>query len=606
MTDHHLPARARRSSSVGTRWPGYGGTSEDLARALRWLIGIRLVVVTSVVLPYFLLQLSRTAPGPDLGPLDTLYFVAAIAYCASLVYLVLYRGLQAGWLVAQAYLQFVGDLLLISGLVYSFGGITSPFSLLYLIVVAVASAMLRRSAGTTVATIAYALYATTLLGIFFGWLPNQGVPDEEGATVFRLVYNLAVHLFAFYAVALLTSYLAAGVSQAEQQLEAKAESLADLEVVHQDIIQSMSSGLITTDRGGSVTSINRAGCDILGRSERELVGRPIASSGLLDPETWQHGTAEVERAGKARLEVDSEIASGRRCFGFTITRLCDATGVARGYILIFQDLTEWRQLQESLAIKDRMAAVGQLAAGLAHEIGNPLAAISGSVQMLATGFPADSPRRKLLDITLKESQRLDRTIKDFLRYARPRERQLGSFDVARLIAENVSLLRNSPEVLPSHVVDLAADAVPIPLLADRDQVSQIFWNLARNALRAMPEGGTLRVTTRAQDGDFALQISDTGRGMSERERANLFHPFQSFFDGGTGLGMAIVYRIVQEHGGRLDVQSRPGEGTTITVLLPLAGPAERQEGAPEDSPNEPMLRPASPLEVAATAPPSRP
>jgi two-component system sensor histidine kinase PilS (NtrC family) len=228
-------------------------------------------------------------------------------------------------------------------------------------------------------------------------------------------------------------------------------------------------------------------------------------------------------------------------------------------------------MQEELRIKDRMVAVGELAAGLAHEVGNPLAAISGSVQMLSGSLQGDAAQRKLLEILLKESHRLDRTIKGFLRFARPRERTSVSFDVARLLAENVELLKNSEEVSNGHRLEVDFDPPSARLFADPDQVSQIFWNLARNALRAMPEGGVLRVVGRLQGDWYRLRVIDTGRGMSEDQRTNLFHPFQSFFDGGTGIGMAIVYRIVQDHGGRLQVDSRPGAGTTITVELPTAG-----------------------------------
>jgi two-component system sensor histidine kinase PilS (NtrC family) len=216
-----------------------------------------------------------------------------------------------------------------------------------------------------------------------------------------------------------------------------------------------------------------------------------------------------------------------------------------------------------------MAAVGELAAGLAHEIGNPLAAISGSVQMLSSSLQGDPAQRKLLEILLKESLRLDRTIKGFLRFARPRERSSVAFDVARLLAENFELLKNSEEVSAGHQLELALDPPSARLLADPDQVSQIFWNLTRNSLRAMPGGGTLRVVGRLTQDTYCIEFIDTGRGMSEEQRANLFHPFQSFFDGGTGIGMAIVYRIVQDHGGRLHVDSRPGAGTTISVELPV-------------------------------------
>jgi two-component system sensor histidine kinase PilS (NtrC family) len=275
-----------------------------------------------------------------------------------------------------------------------------------------------------------------------------------------------------------------------------------------------------------------------------------------------------------RSEVQTTRGDGETLYvGFTISLLTDAFGNHRGYIVIFQDLTRWRRMQEELRMKDRMVAVGELAAGLAHEIGNPLAAISGSVQMLAGRLDGDPAQRKLIEIMLKESHRLDRTIKGFLRFARPRERSSVSFDIARLLAENFELLRNSEEVSEPHRLEVELDPPSARLFADPDQVSQIFWNLARNALRAMPDGGTLRVVGQFSGGPssgewYRLQVIDTGRGMTEEQRTNLFHPFQSFFDGGTGIGMAIVYRIVQDHGGRVRVDSRPGAGTAITVELP--------------------------------------
>jgi two-component system, NtrC family, sensor histidine kinase PilS len=565
----------------------------DLARQLRLYIAIRVVAIASVLLPYFLLQLMAPAPvSPEIGPGVSsppaavaapasraaealqpafLYALAGATFIATLVYIVLLRLLRRH-IEIQAYVQFFGDLLLITALVYRVGGIASPFSMLYLIVIAVASTLLRRRAGVIVASVAYALYALLLLGLYFHWLPAS-LPSMESVSIWRLNYNLATHLFGFYGVALLTSYLAHNVTRAERELVEKSEDLADLQVVHRDVIESISSGLITTDLEGNITSVNRAGQMILGRSEADLVGTTIEDSGLLPAEHWAELTTASDGRAKRRSEVAVQRGGATTYVGFTLSQLADSLGTQRGYIVIFQDLTRWRRLQEEVRMKDRMAAVGELAAGLAHEIGNPLAAISGSVQMLAGPAERDPAQKKLVDILLKESQRLDRTIKGFLRFARPRERASVHFDVAHLLAENFVLLKNSDEVFERHRLEL--DLVPesAPLVADPDQISQIFWNLARNALRAMPEGGTLSVVGRLSDDSYRLQVKDTGRGMSEEQRANLFHPFHSFFDSGTGIGMAIVYRIVQEHGGHLGVESRPGRGTTITVELPAAAAA---------------------------------
>ena len=326
------------------------------------------------------------------------------------------------------------------------------------------------------------------------------------------------------------------------------------------------------DRRGAFAELTDEGLAILERPETGLVGTPIQESGLFSAERWGEMTAASEQRRKLRSEVDLERGGDIRPVGFSISQLTDAEGTQRGYIVVFQDLSRWRRMQEELRMKDRMAAVGELAAGLAHEIGNPLAAISGSVQMLSSSLQGDPAQRKLLEILLKESQRLDRTIKGFLRFARPRERSSVAFDVARLLAENFELLKNSEEVLPGHQLELALDPPSARLLADPDQMSQIFWNVTRNSLRAMPGGGTLRVVGRLTQDTYCIEFMDTGRGMSEEQRANLFHPFQSFFDGGTGIGMAIVYRIVQDHGGRLHVDSRPGVGTTISVELPADAP----------------------------------
>jgi two-component system sensor histidine kinase PilS (NtrC family) len=571
-----------------------------LVNQLRWYTAIRVVAIVSVLLPYYLLQLwvipatqaatgvtaaqpergelvgppapaaqSAALPEPEAVPRNFLLLLGGATCAATLIYIALMRLLRR-YPTVQAYIQFVGDLILITGLVYFLGGATSPFSLLYLIVIAVASTLLRRRAGLTVASIAFLLYAFLIVGLYFGAI-QPASSGQEAVSGVRVGYNLAVHGFGFYAVALLTYYLAHNVTRAERALEEKSEHLADLQVVHRDVIQSISSGILTTDLAGLVTSANHAGLEILDRGEAELTGRPIQESGLFDAAQWDEATAASEQTGRMRSEVEVIRGGDTRYVGFSISRLTDAEEHHRGYIIIFQDLTRWRRMQEELRMKDRMVAVGELAAGLAHEIGNPLAAISGSVQMLSGSVDGDPAQRKLIEILLKESHRLDRTIKGFLRFARPRERSSISFDIARLLAENVELLKNSEEVSDRHRLEVDFDPSSARLFADPDQVSQIFWNLARNALRAMPDGGVLRVVGRLQGDWYRLQVIDTGLGMTEEQRTNLFHPFQSFFDGGTGIGMAIVYRIVQDHGGRLRVASRPGSGTAITVELPTVG-----------------------------------
>lgn len=557
--------------------------STPVARQLRWIIGIRLVIVTSVLLPYFLLQLA--APDETLG-LDFLYGLAGLTYAASLIYIALLRVLREKWAL-QAFIQFFGDLLLITGLVYYFGGIASPFSILYFIVIIVASALFRRRTGYAVAALAGLLYTASVVGLYFHWLPEpattlhhvgggaaESVGTEGLSSVgvevpgWRIVYNLFTHIFGFFMVAYLTTRLAQNIFRAEQELQERQEDLADLQIVHRDVIQSIPSGLITCDLDGVVTSANLAAQEILGKTVLEVVGWPVTSLGLFSEDKWSELSVRAGDFPRARPETVYRRHGIVRNIGFSVTPLTNADEVRTGYILIFQDLSDWRQLQEELRLKDRLAAVGELASGIAHEVGNPLAAISGSVQMLTRSEDSSSSENRLLDIILKESQRLDRTIKGFLQFARPKERSNVRFDIAVLLEEHLELLRNSAEVSPHHVLNLDLNPPSVSLIADPDQISQIFWNLARNALRAMPDGGELEVQGRLEDTRYLIRFSDTGCGMTEEERDRMFHPFHSFFDGGSGIGMAIVYRIVQEHGGRLHVKSRPGRGTTIAVELP--------------------------------------
>ncbi len=535
------------------------GPAGRLQTHLRWMIGIRLVAITSLVLPYLLIQLSTELVAPGF---DSLYVFAGLIYGASLLFILAVRLRLPER--AQAALQFGGDLLLVSYLVYYFGS-SSAFSVLYLAVIMTAAAILSTRAALTTATLAWVLYAAISIAAVTGWLPPPSGADAPALSL--LLYKLGVHLVGFYGVAILASHLVTGLSELETELEEKREDLADLRVRHQDILHSVPSGLLTTDREGRVTSLNRAGTEIIGRTFEELEGRSIESTGLFTEQDWERFT-ETPELGSQRNELTLVNGDDIRYVGFGIEPLTSAEGAPSGWVLVFRDLTDWRLLEDRMRLKDRMAAIGELAAGIAHELGNPLAAIAGSVQMLSRETDEGSPQRKLLDIMSKESQRLDRTIKGFLQFARPRDRSIVEFDVCRLLEENLELLRNSDEVLRTHRLALDLDPDSVRMTADPDQISQLFWNLARNALRAMPDGGDLTIVGRLEDDEYHMSFSDTGRGMSDEERRKIFHPFRSGFSGGTGIGMSIVYRIVEEHSGHLDVESRRNWGTTIRVRLP--------------------------------------
>ncbi|MEM1202860.1 MAG: ATP-binding protein [Acidobacteriota bacterium] len=602
----------------------------ELTNRLIGLAAIRVLVVASVLLSYLvhtpvsegdtdgtLIQVFDSVwhlMAPDSPPLEgppapsseqedlrgrVLQTLVAMVSVQTLIYLALLRLLQRRQHL-QAWIQLSGDLLLLTLLVYRFGSATANLSILYLVVISVGSFLLRGRGGLGVAAMAMVFYASALFaqqsdgvralwkdgGIFapaptvervtgepvreslaertLGWLTP---PAEEQMSGVPIAYSLAIHFVGFFVVALFTTHLARDQAL-ELKLEQRSQDLEALKTLHRDVVHSISSGLAATDLDGIATSLNRAGAGILGLSEEELVGRHIIESGLFDLETWRRVSTDSDQ-GTLRSELELQRGDNRTHIGFSISHLRDAHGLHHGFILIFQDLTEWRQLQEQVRVQDRMAAVGQMAAGLAHEVGNPLAAISGSVQMLARTAKPSSSQAKLLEITLKESRRLDRTVKSFLQFARPRERHLQEFDVAALLEEDAQLLRLGDDVLPNHeiVLDLVPESATI--VAELDQIGQLFWNLARNALQAMPEGGRLTISGLLVADTYRIRFADTGRGMTPEEQAKLFQPFKSFFDSGLGLGMAIVYRIVEEHSGEIRINSEPDQGTEITVELPV-------------------------------------
>jgi len=577
-----------------------GSPLSSPGKQLRALILVRLIAVTCIALPRywlgtsseigtqspssgFLFNLARQIYGETQTWQVTLLLVSV--YLLSLLYAVLLLKLPHR-LTLQALTQTSVDLLLVSAMVLIFGGIYSPLSLLYPMVLVVAAFHGKgRLPATTFATAALVLYTGVMLGELYSWrLPVRG-QDLDVGDLSRTLYNVAVALVGFYGTTFLGSALARRTEMAEAALAVERGELADLRIIYQDIIQSINSGLITTDLRGKITSVNRAGEVILKIPASQLLYQPIQHCGLYTEESWRLASEQSGQRERYRDEVRLEQDSGVVHVGCSVSHLQEANGDNSGYIVIFQDLTDYRQLQHELQMKDRMAAVGELAAGLAHEIGNPLAAISGSAQMLAGKFQDDAEKSGLLGIILKESRRLDRTIKGFLQFARPMERSPHRFDLAAQLKENFALLRNSEEVSPKHTLRLDLKPDTAMVTADPDQMSQIFWNLVRNALRAMPDGGTL--TVRGQplsNGSYAMHIIDTGHGIPEEELQGLFHPFRSFFDGGVGIGMAIVYRIVQEHGGTVRVDSMTGEGTDICVelpnRLPPPKPRERQGDTP--------------------------
>ena len=525
---------------------------------LQWLIGIRMVAVSSMVLPY--LGLTEG----DSSSRRSVLLLAAITYVLSLLYVAMLKVLP-GRVNAQAGVQLTADLCLVTALVY-FGSASSAFSALYIVVIAVAAVFLPSRSALGLANLASAMYALLMLSLQHGWIQTaDGAPFDSGF----VSYNMVVHVVGFNAVALLVSHVSRSMNVAQRKLEEKRQDLARLETFHRDVTASLSSGLATTDENGIVNTINPAGARILGQTAAEINGQLIFEIGICTEEEWTRVSRVSSERGTQREESLLGEGENSRHIGYSVSHLPERGERSRGYIVTFQDVTPFRRLEQELRIRDRMAAVGQLSASMAHEIRNPLAAISGSVQMLSSSLSANGSTSKLFEIIQKESERLDRKIEGFLQFARPKKKTETPFDIANLLRESVQLLKNSDQISQAHRVELDLYQGSSDFVGDADQLRQIFWNLARNAISAMPDGGRLVVHGSAHESGYRIQFKDNGRGMTDEECRPLFQPFTSSFDRGSGLGMAIVYRIVQEHHGEIFLDSEPGTGTTVTIDLPV-------------------------------------
>ncbi len=533
----------------------------------RMLIAVRVVVVTTLLLASLIIQFTVR----ELLPITYIYLIAALAYGLTLLYIGIGQLFPSRKL--NLYIQIFGDLCVETLLVYFTGALDSPFSFLYLVSIITASMMLYRRGGlmtASAATILYGLLCDTLF-LHILPLPEQSLVEVTAWVSSRVYFNIATNLAGFYATALLTAYISEKLQKTSEELVENRQNLAELRALNQNVVESIPSGLITFTEYGTAAFANPAASVILQTRGDQLLGRHISELGFVGLAEWNDTRARLANGVVVRGEKDLDIDRDTRSIGFAITPLNTLEGKASGYTLIFQDLTEMKKLESELRLKDRMAAVGELSAGIAHEIRNPLAAIAGSAQVLRNSSSLSSQEQRLMSIVLKESERLNKSIADFLRFVRPQEKHAAEFDIAASLAETLELLANSPELRADHRIDGAIEPPSFQIVGDADQIRQVFWNLARNAFQAMPAGGTLKVRTPAADDSYQITFTDSGRGMSDGALRRLFQPFRTNFPTGTGLGMAISYRIVQEHGGRIDVTSREGVGTTITVSLPALG-----------------------------------
>jgi two-component system sensor histidine kinase PilS (NtrC family) len=532
---------------------------------LPWLGRVRLLSITFLV--GVVVAVRQFTPISI--PTRALIPLAALWYTLAALYIILLRLIpKATWHAAS---QMIGDLVIVTGVVYFTGAQDSYFIPLYVLAILMGSILFSRGGAFLVAAASFVLLGSMVGFAYYGVIPRTA----NSVSRETLESWLAINLFFFFATAFLGSLLAQNLRKKGVELEEKSEELKDLQAFNQDIIESMRGGLLTTDLQGRILVLNRAGAEIAGRGLGLVRGESVAN---VFPGFWPvEADAQGNPAG-SRREVEFRSSDGTgRYLGVSISPLRAGQNRTTGYVFNFQDLTELKRLEREVATKERMAALGRLSAGIAHEIRQPLTAMTGALKELARFAPLEEDDKQLVRIVTRESQRLNKIITDFLDYSRDKSYTFAQLEIAPLIEETLLLLERDAAARGKFQIERKFAAHDLRVMVDRDAIKQVFWNLCNNALRAMPGGGILSVGLDGNTDWVRISIKDTGVGLDPSVTAQIFEPFQSGFTGGTGLGLAIVYRILQAHGGRIRVEAQQGQGAEFIVELP------RSEGVRETS-----------------------
>jgi len=553
---------------------------EEFLDKLKWLMFSRVLIITFLLGSTVLIHSKETATY--LEPyLLCLYTIIISTYFLTLVYI--YFRTRVTNLVNFAFIQILLDLVYVTAIVHITGGIESIFSFLYILSIINASILLYRQGGLIIASASSILYGACLDLQYYGIIPTLtgSIPSVIYYKASDIFYAIAMNITGFYVTAFLSSILAEQVRRSKEQLQEKVVDLINLEALHDNIVQSISSGILTLSQEGKITSFNRAAQEITGYGISTAFGKTFNQAFPLQKGGHQDG---IQPAGfnnlPNRFEMDFSRSDG--CLlnlGFSSSVLRDKTGNVTGEIFIFQDLTPYRDMEEKIKRMDRLAAVGQLAAGIAHEIRNPLTSVSGSLQVLRDETDLDDENRKLMDIALRETKRLNDLITDFLLFAQPERGEKKRINLTSLIEETLDLFLHNPECRESIQVTKSISP-DIFVRGNAEHLKQVFWNILKNAAQAQPNGGFINVKGQivdrtahsARDGSpmrAMISIKDAGDGIAPDTQEQIFDPFFTTRELGSGLGLAISYRIIESHKGEISIQSQRDQGAEAVVFLPL-------------------------------------
>ena len=483
---------------------------------------------------------------------QTLSYLIISLYALTILYAILLDKIKKFF--ALAYSQLILDVIFGIVLIYITGGIESWFSFTLVLTIISSSIVLNKRAGYIIATLSSILYGILINLQFYRLLPL--IPGQF-MVIKDYFYNIFIHIISFYLTAFLSGYLSSRLEKTTQKLDEKDTNLRDLEFFNKEVIESLPSGLFTMDLSGRILIFNRAAEKITGVKKETVIGHRINEALPSFPSSFVSG----------RREEIIKSDGVQKVIGLQITPLRDIIGTETGFIGIFQDITGVKKFEAEMKLKEKWAALGELSSNIAHEIRNPLASLKGSIEILKENTIPQNQKQRLMEIALKEMERLNRIVTDFLTYSRPTTSEVKRCELHNILDETMELLkhveqnRGNISISKKYAGRLEADVDP-------QKIRQVFWNLGLNAVEAMPEGGELVISTGSTNTTVEIAFQDSGIGIEEHNVERIFYPFFTTKENGTGLGLAIAYRIIEEHAGTLSVKSNPGFGTTFEVILP--------------------------------------
>jgi two-component system sensor histidine kinase PilS (NtrC family) len=539
---------------------------------LAWLIFVRLVVVSLFLasITYFNIR------QPDFFPNEMLRDVTRLIIVTYLFSILSLTALKVSTLVVQTlgYAQIIWEALFVSILVVLTGGISSTYPFFFNLAIINASFLFGRREAFYTAGFCGIIYGSIIDLHYFGRLERIGLLREFGDLygsnhVLSLIFS---NLLVFFLTAMLTGYLAERARKSETALKEKEIDYEELERLNSIIVATLDSGLVTVNSQGRVRVFNRYASELTGIAQEKAYDLELDE---IFPEI---DLSSISTRSDNRKEFFYYNSRGAKVIlSLKYAPLSDKLGNILGAVVDFKDLTEIREMETKLKKADRLAAIGELSARIAHEVRNPLASISGSVQLIAESGTIPEADKKLLEIVIRETSRLENMVSEFLQYARPLPPDRSWFSLNLLIADQISILKGDARFISIIIYERITEQIEI--FADSNQFRQVFWNLILNAAEAMPDGGeifidssweTSFISEKSGSGKYLyLTIKDTGTGITEKEMNLIFEPFFTTKSGGSGLGLASVYRILDAHKGSISVESSPDAGTCFKIMLPV-------------------------------------